>query len=83
VLKGKLDSESMKRIGLLLLVVFVVGLASSARNKPKSQVVPENVMQKIYDEVKTPYKYGLVMVPPDDSKKMDARPFSGKTTNGT
>jgi predicted GH43/DUF377 family glycosyl hydrolase len=61
----------MKRIGLLLLVVFVVGLASSARNKPKSQVVPENVMQKIYDEVKTPYKYGLVMVPPDDSKKMD------------
>ncbi|MEZ0542186.1 glycosylase [Fibrella arboris] len=28
-------------------------------------------MQRIYDEVKTPYKYGLVMTPADNSQKMD------------
>lgn len=33
--------------------------------------VSEAVMQKIYEEVKTPYKYGLVMVPDDSSKMLD------------
>ena len=28
-------------------------------------------MQRIYNEIKTPFKYGLVMVPRDDSKKFD------------
>jgi predicted GH43/DUF377 family glycosyl hydrolase len=28
-------------------------------------------MQQIYNEVKTPYKYGLVVVPENDSKKID------------
>ena len=29
------------------------------------------LMQEIYNEIKTPYKYGLVMVPTDNSYKMD------------
>jgi predicted GH43/DUF377 family glycosyl hydrolase len=33
--------------------------------------VPQQVMQQIYDQVKTPYKYGLVLVPGDASKKID------------
>lgn len=33
--------------------------------------LPDSVMQKIYNEVKTPYKYGLVVVPENDSKKID------------
>ena len=33
--------------------------------------VPQSVMQKIYDEIKTPYKYGLVITPENDSKKID------------
>jgi predicted GH43/DUF377 family glycosyl hydrolase len=33
--------------------------------------VPPAVMQKIYNEVKTPYKYGLVITPENDSKKID------------
>ncbi|TMI64573.1 MAG: glycosylase [Bacteroidetes bacterium] len=33
--------------------------------------VPQSLMQKIYDEVKTPYKYGLVVTPEYDSKKID------------
>jgi predicted GH43/DUF377 family glycosyl hydrolase len=33
--------------------------------------VPQSVMQQIYDEVKTPYKYGLVITPENDTKKID------------
>jgi len=33
-------------------------------------VTPEE-MESIYREVKTPYKHGLVMVPPSNDKKMD------------
>lgn len=33
--------------------------------------IPDERMQKIYEEVKTPYKYGLVMVPEDTDHKMD------------
>jgi len=36
-----------------------------------SQEVSQTIMQQIYEEIKTPYKYGLVMVPADDSKKID------------
>lgn len=61
----------MKKNILLILIIFgTVGFAM-AGEKPKSKVVPENVMQKIYQEIQTPYKYGLVRVPKDDSEKMD------------
>ncbi|MFC6099361.1 glycoside hydrolase family protein [Olivibacter domesticus] len=33
--------------------------------------VTREEMDSIYQEVKTPYKYGLVMVPPSNDKKMD------------
>lgn len=36
-----------------------------------AQQVPDTVMQQIYQQVKTPYKYGLVLTPSDDSKKLD------------
>ena len=36
-----------------------------------AQEVPASRMQQVYEEVKTPYKYGLVMVPADASKKID------------
>jgi predicted GH43/DUF377 family glycosyl hydrolase len=38
-----------------------------AQQKP----VPQEVMQRIYNEIKTPYKYGLAIVPQDDSKQID------------
>ena len=40
-------------------------------NRYAQKEVPQSVMQKIYDEVKTPYKYGLVVTPENDSKKID------------
>lgn len=51
---------------IVLFLSFSVIAAQNAKN-----IVPENVMQQVYNEIKTPYKYGLVLVPPDDSKKMD------------
>ena len=38
----------------------------------QSQTVPEPVMQKIYQEVKTPFKYGLVLVTEDSKKMVDS-----------
>jgi predicted GH43/DUF377 family glycosyl hydrolase len=52
----------------LLLLHFI-----SCNNKPLS-IVSENEMKAVYNEIKTPYKFGLVLVPHDDSKKLDC-PF--------
>lgn len=58
------------KISNLLIAAFSL-LIITACNKPKPLTVPETVMQQIYDEVKTPYKYGLLLAPEDDSKKID------------
>ncbi|MBQ3699501.1 MAG: beta-galactosidase [Prevotella sp.] len=53
----------MKR-KLLALLVFV-SLTASA------QQIADDVMQRIYQEVRTPYKYGLVVAPTDNYHKID------------
>lgn len=58
----------------LIMVLFVLGgcLAKVCAQKNVSALsVPEQTMNAVYQEVKTPYKYGLVMVPPSNDKKMD------------
>ncbi len=52
---------------LCLSVIFTL----SSYKKQLPTVVPEKVMKKTYEEVKTPYKYGLVLVPDSNSYKMD------------
>ncbi|SEW22323.1 alpha-L-rhamnosidase [Chitinophaga sp. YR573] len=37
----------------------------------KTNLPDSNTMKAIYSKIKTPYKYGLVMTPSDNSKKMD------------
>ena len=37
----------------------------------KTDAIPQSVMQAIYDEVRTPYKYGLVVAPTDNYHKFD------------
>ena len=49
----------------LLFTLILVSLMAGA------QQVPDAKMREIYNEVKTPHKYGLVIVPPDNSKKID------------
>lgn len=54
----------------LLIIAFMLGLQLTVMSQlPKE--VPQAVMQSVYEEVKTPYKYGLVVVPSDQSKKID------------
>lgn len=53
-----------------LTKLFFVFLSVLSAFVVKSQV-PQTVMQQIYDEVKTPFKYGLVVTPADESKKID------------
>src|ERR1044072_5082008 len=53
------------------LVMCKVLLSSVVVAQSSNTVVSQNIMQSIYEEVKTPYKYGLVLVPESDSKKVD------------
>lgn len=55
--------------GMVVLLCTIL-MSPGCRNQ-RPAVVSEEDMQKIFEEIKTPYKYGLVMFPPDDSKKMD------------
>lgn len=60
--KGRKAQSSTKFffVFLSVLSVFVVHAQ-----------VPQDVVQKLYEEVKTPFKYGLVVIPENDSKKID------------
>jgi len=57
--------QTLKNI-LFILTAFI---SCHALAQPKK--VPQQEMQKIYEEIKTPYKYGLVVVPVNDSQKID------------
>jgi predicted GH43/DUF377 family glycosyl hydrolase len=50
----------------LLAAMLVTAIVFS-----QTKEVSQEKMQKIYEEVKKPNKYGLVIVPDDDSKKID------------
>jgi predicted GH43/DUF377 family glycosyl hydrolase len=51
-------------------VVFLV-LLFVAMYPLLAQQVPDSVMQRVYEEVKTPYKKGMVITSSDNSKKID------------
>ena len=64
----------MKRLHTMLALVLLgmlITAGATAQQKNHPDTVSAAVMQQIYDSVKTPYKYGLVLVPGDDTKKMD------------
>ena len=57
----------------MLPIIAVSGfiLAFTACMKPIPTVVPDSIMNRVYEEIKTPYKYGHIMVPDSNSYKMD------------
>src|SRR6478672_3687039 len=57
-----------KKIILLSIVLLNISVVFSQQ---EAKAVPQQAMQHVYDEVKTPYKYGLVVVPQTDSEKID------------
>lgn len=60
----------MKTAISILSIVFLFVLTAKTTVAQKKEVSPE-VMRQVYEQVKTPYKYGLVIVPDDDTKKVD------------
>jgi len=60
---------NMRSIRAAITVFWITGITSCAFSQTKT--VSREVMKRVYEEVKTPYKYGLIMVPPDPSLKFD------------
>ncbi|MBN1183445.1 MAG: glycosylase [Bacteroidales bacterium] len=60
----------MKKI-LGLFVFAMVCLCFNLEAQTCRERVPDSVMQKIYNEIKTPCKYGLVLAPEDKTKMID------------
>ena len=57
-----------KKIILLSIVLLNISVVFSQQ---EAKAVSQQAMQHVYEEVKTPYKYGLVVVPQTDSEKID------------
>ena len=58
----------MKKVLIILTIFFT---ADHFYAQSGTGTLPPEVMQKIHNEIRTPYKYGLVLTPEDDSKKAD------------
>lgn len=58
----------MSKPGIILIMMLLAGSVSA---QTAGQAVPPAVMQQVYEKVKTPYKYGLVVIPEDRSRKAD------------
>ncbi|MEO5683089.1 MAG: glycosylase [Chitinophagaceae bacterium] len=56
-----MQKRSVIITGILMIYVFI----------SHAQQVPDAVMQQTYEAIKTPFKYGLVLVPVNDSQKID------------
>lgn len=61
-----------KRLLNIFSIVILIGLIISCSSAKKEKMeITEEKMQEIYQEIKTPYKYGLVITPGDNSHQMD------------
>jgi predicted GH43/DUF377 family glycosyl hydrolase len=54
-----------------LFGLFCVHLLVACATSELPRDVSQEVMERVYQEVQTPYKYGLIMVPPHDDLKYD------------
>ncbi|MBS1501101.1 MAG: glycosylase [Bacteroidetes bacterium] len=66
-----------------IFFIALFGLFSTNSGYAQSQVnrVSDKIMNDIYEQVKTPYKYGLVIAPSDNSKKADCPTVFRKGSN--
>ncbi len=63
-----IDKLFLKSAIFIFLIILLFGLIGQL----SGQNVPEDRMVKIYNEIKTPFKYGLVLVPDDNKKMLDS-----------
>ena len=67
----------LKTLSLFTLLLFQLLAAAqnkklSAINKNNAAKISSVIMENIYNEIKTPYKYGIVFKHPDSAKLMDS-----------
>lgn len=70
---GQVQLRYISRLltGALCIASICMVSAVQAQKKKTVRPVSDKVMQSVYQQVKTPYKYGLVVVPRSNDKKMD------------
>lgn len=54
-----------------LRVIFVIWFSAICGFLSAQATVPQSKMEEIYEEIKTPYKYGLVVAPTTNNYKVD------------
>ncbi len=62
-------------IVIALKVVFFIGLFFSIQGviaRPLQEGVPDTLMEKVYHEIATPYKYGVIFKHPNSTKMIDS-----------
>lgn len=64
-----------------LAIIFLQVCIITAWAQQTPATVSDSVMQSIYEQVKTPYKYGLVVVPANNEKKLDCPTVFRKGSN--
>lgn len=58
---------------ILVFIIAVLGLYSCGnKNNKTSKIVSEANMQEVYQEIRTPFKYGVVFKHPDTTKLIDS-----------
>jgi predicted GH43/DUF377 family glycosyl hydrolase len=60
-----------KNTSFLFFIILFLGVSIRVHAQQKEKIVAQKVMQQVYDEVKTPLKYGLVIKPENADKKID------------
>ncbi len=70
----RISNNKMKN--LVLLVVVVIGSMSltccNQTNTSSNKILTQETMEKVYQEVKTPFKYGIIFKHPDTTKMIDS-----------
>ncbi len=61
----------MKRFKIIFAVGVLMHFYGCISSNVVKREITDDVMQEIYNEIKTPHKYGLVMVPSNNSYKID------------
>ena len=60
-----------KLVFSLLLISCLLFKTNSVFSQSGTKVVAQEKMQQVYEEIKTPFKYGLVLAPESNSKMID------------
>lgn len=71
----------MKQLKYIVVWALAMQVWTGAFAQSDIKTVPEAKMKEIYEEVKTPYKYGMVVVPDDNSKNVDCPTVFRKGNN--